>query len=424
MSEGVQEPGPARVSDDDVWRCTKLVFTASALVFLVTIALGFLNVFTTGALPRWQLLVHLHSGALGWLTLSAFGATVWLFTGRRAVSDTYVARVRWLTRALIVAFVGLIASFGIAYSQGGNTFYLLAAVAPLAALTIWATTVSFLHQLARLPVVTTPHLLTAAGFLSLAIGVTFATVIGVGRAGLLAVPDFASTGHVFGILGYQVLVITGIIEWVVRRGRGGRWTRPGALQVALGLLIGLFTPLAVLLLVAGAPEGPISILFLLGTLVLLIVVGLLFLGRVGHRALRTNPLSSGVDPWIFFATLWLAVNVAWFTLRIPLGEQPWFMPVNAHITFVGIITNLLLGVISVRTRSAGGEYSWVEPAAMWLINGGLVVFVDTRIALGTRHGALVMGTGVLLGAGWALGSLRATPAETEATAQAGVETTD
>ena len=106
MTEQVRAPGPTRVSDDGVWRVTKLVFGASALLFLVTITLGFLNVFTTGALPRWQLLVHLHSATLGWITLSAFGASVWLFTGERSVTGSYVVRVRWLARVMIVAFVG------------------------------------------------------------------------------------------------------------------------------------------------------------------------------------------------------------------------------------------------------------------------------------------------------------------------------
>ena len=108
MSEEVQSPGPDRVSDDDVWRYTKLIFGASALIFLVTITLGFLNVFTAGGLPRWQLLVHLHSATLGWMTLSVFGATVWLFTGQRAVSNAYVSRVQWLARVMVLAFVGLL----------------------------------------------------------------------------------------------------------------------------------------------------------------------------------------------------------------------------------------------------------------------------------------------------------------------------
>lgn len=412
MSETVQSSGPARVSDDEVWRVTKRVFGTSALIFLVTIVLGFLNVFTPGALPRWQLLVHLHSGALGWVTLSLFGATVWLFTGQRAVSDAYAGRVQWIARAMVVAFVGLIASFGVAFSQGGDAFYLLAVFAPLAALTIWAATLFFLHQLTRLSEVTTAHLLTATGFLVLAVAVTFATVVALGRAGLLAAPDFALTGHVFGIMGYEVLVVTGLIEWLLLRERG-RWTRAGGLQAVLGLLLGLWVPLLVVLLIAGFPEGFLSVLVIVGLLALLVLFGVVFLARIGPTALRVNPLTAGVEAWVFFATLWFTVGVLSFPARMALGDPEWWLTVNTHVVFIGIVTNLLLGVHSARTQSAHVGYTWAQPVAMWLMNGGLVIFASLFIATGSGHGALVMGTGVLLGVGWALYSLRETHADTD-----------
>jgi hypothetical protein len=423
VTEQVRTPGPTRVSDDDVWRVTKLVFGASALVFLVTITVGFLNVFTTGALPRWQLLVHLHSATLGWLTLSAFGATLWLFTGERSVTGSYVARVRWLARAMIAAFVGLIASFGIAFSQGGDAFYLLAVFAPLAALTIWAAAALFVSQLSRLPVVSTAHLLTAAGFLVLALAVVFGNVMALGRAGILSVPDFALAGHVFGIMGYQVLVVTGIIEWLVVRERGG-WTRAGALQVGLGVLLGIWMPLLLASSVAGLPEGLFPMLLVFGILVVLFLFGLLFFGRVGVQALRTDPLTAGVNAWMFFATLWFAIGVVSFPLRSVLGDPAWWMVFNAHATNVGIVTNMLFGVMAARTRFARVGSSWAQPAAMWLMNAGIVVFVGLFIATGSTHGALVMGTGVLLGVGWTLHSLRETSAETDRATKAGVETTD
>ena len=423
MSEEVQSPGPDRVSDDDVWRYTKLIFGASALIFLVTITLGFLNVFTAGGLPRWQLLVHLHSATLGWMTLSVFGATVWLFTGQRAVSNAYVSRVQWLARVMVLAFVGLIASFGIAFSEGGDAFYLLAVFAPLAAVTIWVTAVFFLHQLTHLSEVTTAHLLTAAGFLVLALAVVFGNVMALGRAGILSSPDFAGSAHVFGIMGYQVLVTTGIIEWLVVRERGG-WTRTGALQVGLGVLLGIWVPLLVLLSVAGLPEGPLPMLLLLGILVLSVLFGLIFLGRAGVKALRTDPFTAGVEAWILFATLWFVVGVLSFPLRFALGDPAWWMVANAHVTMVGIVTNMIFGVMAARTQFVRAGYAWVQPAAMWLTNVGIVVFVGLFIATGSAHGALVMGTGVLLGVGWALYSLRETSTETDTATNAGGETTD
>jgi hypothetical protein len=423
MSEGLQNRGPARVADDEVWRYTKLIFTTSALVFLVTIALGFLNVFTTGALPRWQLLVHLHSGSLGWMTVSFFGATVWLFTGDRSVNNAYPSRVRWLAGLLIVAFVGLIGSFGIAHSQGGATFSLLAVFGPFAALMIWMTALFFLGQLRRLSVVTTAHLSAAAGFFVLGIAATFATVVALGRAGLLATPDFALTGHIFSTTGFSVLLTAAIIEWLIVRDRG-HWTRAGVLQVGLGVLLGIWVPLLLIGSVAGVPGGVLSVLLLVGFNALFLLFGLVFLGRVAPKALRTNPLSAGFEAWVFFATLWFFIGLLSFPVRAALGDPDWWLTVNTHVVFIGIVTNLLFGVLSARTLSARVGYTWAQPTAMWLMNGGLVIFAALFIASGSRHGALVMGSGVLLGIVWMLLSLRETPAQAVPTAQEVDETTD
>ena len=68
-----------------------------------------------------------------------------------------------------------------------------------------------------------------------------------------------------------------------------------------------------------------------------------------------------------------------------------------HSAFVGMMTNLLLGVFSARTQDARRILPWGEPAAMWLLNLGLLVFFGLHIATGSRLGAIVMGVGVLLG---------------------------
>jgi len=423
MSNQWDTLGPARVSNDEVWRETKLIFATSLLIFLVTITLGFLNVFTSGALPRWQLLVHLHSATLGWLTLSAFGATVWLFTAERAVSDAYANRVRWLARVLIGTFIGLIASFGIAFSQGGDTVYRLAAFGPLAALAILVTAAFFLQQLRRLPVVTTAHLLTAAGFFVLGVAVTFATVMALGRAGVVGVPSFASEGHVFGILAFQLLVTTGIIEWLVVRDRG-RWTLAGALQGGLGVLLGLLVPIFVIPLVAGVPRGPLGVVLLLGIMATNVLFALVFLARVGVSALRATPLTADVEAWVFFATLWFVVVAFSFPLRIVFDDAAWWMVFNAHAAMVGIVTNLLFGVIAARTSRSDAGDSLVQTAAMWVINAGVVVFVGVFIVSGSRHGAVLMGFGLILGVGWGLASIRETRSDPNPSAPADVETTD
>ena len=75
----------------------------------------------------------------------------------------------------------------------------------------------------------------------------------------------------------------------------------------------------------------------------------------------------------------------------------WFGAVFAHVGFVGMMTNLLMGVSASRGQNADGVLSWGEPAALWGINLGIVVFLGLKIAADIRLGAIVMGIAVLIG---------------------------
>ena len=85
----------------------------------------------------------------------------------------------------------------------------------------------------------------------------------------------------------------------------------------------------------------------------------------------------------------------------------WFYVVFSHTAFVGMMTNLLLGVYALRTANTKHVVAWGEPVSMWLINLGLLVFFTLKIAADIRLGAIVMGIGVLLGVGTMLLRLRA-----------------
>ena len=54
-----------------------LLYVAMA-VFLVTIAIGIINGLDLYEFNRDQLLTHVHSGTMGWLTLGIVGGTIWL----------------------------------------------------------------------------------------------------------------------------------------------------------------------------------------------------------------------------------------------------------------------------------------------------------------------------------------------------------
>lgn len=410
MSGTRRTSGVDRVGETAVRGVTRFTFLAASLVFLVTIALGFLNIVTSGVLPRWQVLTHLHSGTVGWILLSYVGIAIWLFTGDRPVSAAYERRLKWFVWLATVAFVGLVASFAYGYSQGGGAALLpLGVFAPLAAAMIWSTAIFALAQLRRLSVVTTPHLLVAVGLLGAAIGVTLGALLGLENAvgGLLPVAyDMGTGAHVLTVLPAVTVVATGVIEWLTDTGEPTRWSRSGALQAVIGGLTCLMLPIGFTLLAVGVPEDTAGAVFL-GLLAGAVLYTLLFLARVGWRALWTNPLDGGIGAWLFFATLWFVVFMASEFGGPALGEADWVLVLRIHAFFIGVMANLLFGVIAVQTRAATTRYPWAAPAAMWLLNAGIVLFVVVEAAMGVSHGAAIMGVGVLLGVGTMIHRLQA-----------------
>ncbi|MGD2159154.1 MAG: hypothetical protein PVG32_19915, partial [Anaerolineales bacterium] len=114
-----------RVKNETVWQGIRVLFLASALLYLANIAFGFDNALTNEMIPRWQILVHAHAGTLGWVTLSAIGLAFWFFAGEREVNDAYVRWVRILTWSAIAVFSGYVLSFGLAFGLGRPWFYLM-----------------------------------------------------------------------------------------------------------------------------------------------------------------------------------------------------------------------------------------------------------------------------------------------------------
>lgn len=374
------------VTNEPVWRSTRILFLAALGFFLVNIALGFLNALTTGAIPRWQIVTHLHSAALGWFSLSVLGLAIWVFTGSRSVSDSYVTGVRSLTYLAILAVIGYVASFAIAFTQGGELLILLPIFGSGVLLVFWAATIYAFLQLRHQQVVTTVHVFVAAALLVVSIGGTMGVLIGLNRATGAGIADVGVHAPV--MLFYLLLVASAIVEWFVTEGGHGRWTRSGLIQALVLVVAALVPPIALSLdLMMLMP------IMLLGLVLFLV----LFLVRVGWKALYTNPFEPGPPAWTFFGTVWLIPVILLFPAEIAIDPPHWFLPVLAHAAFVGMMSNLLFGLLSERTTRAPRLHKWAEPGAMWVLNLGVVAFLVGKIAMDVRHGALIMGIGALLG---------------------------
>jgi len=66
--------------DQTYSRETRLLFRVALAIFTVTVAIGIFNGFHFIQLSRAVILTHVHAGTLGWITLVATGAALWLYS--------------------------------------------------------------------------------------------------------------------------------------------------------------------------------------------------------------------------------------------------------------------------------------------------------------------------------------------------------
>jgi hypothetical protein len=387
-----------RVKNDSVWQSLKILFMGSLLIFLINNFFGFDNTFKVGEIPRWQLLIHLHSASIGWITLSAIGIAIWLVTGNRDVDAGYEGRIRTLVWAAVLIFAFYVTSFGLAFSRpSGFLVALLPIFGTGAVLMLWISAIFAFSQFSKQPVLTTAHFLIAGALLTAAIGATVGMLLGLERVigQFLPLPAGDRVGAHAGMMDtYLFLVASCIVEWSLRK-EETRWSWAGLLQALLWMIGAALVPIAFFLNMVE------QILPLFG---LMLIVGMIiFLVRYGWRALVNLPRGRGIKSWAFFGTLWLIIYMGLFLFGIvgtggDFTKLPtWFGAAFVHIGFAGMMTNLIMSVVYSRGQEGAGVLSWGEPVSFWAINLGIIAFIGLKIAADIRYGAMIMGLGILLG---------------------------
>lgn len=386
-----------RVQNDSVWGSLRILFIGSGLLFLINNYFGFTNSLTAGEIPRPNLLIHLHAGSIGWITLSAIGIAIWVLTGDREVSPVYESRIRSLVWAAVIIFALYIPNFWLAFSGVGRSVVALLPIFGAAAvIVLWISAIYALSQLRNQSVVTTVQILAAGALLVAAIGATVGMLLGMERAigRFLPLPEADRVGAHAGMMDtYLFLVAGAVIEWFTMEDRKERWSIAGLIQAVAWAVGASLVPIAFF---------TNSVPVLLPVFLVLLLLGLvIFLARIAWRAILAGPTAEGGKSWTFFGTIWLVVFMALFLWAVSQMDfslmPPWFGAVFAHSGFVGMMTNLLLGVLAARAFASREVFSWGEPTAMWLLNLGLLVFFALKIAMDVRLGAIVMGVGVVLG---------------------------
>lgn len=385
----------ARVSNEAVWRQLRIIFIGSALLFLINNFVGFANAFTEGAINRGQILVHLHAGSIGWITLSAIGFGIWVVTGQRQVGPDYERQVQRLGWAAVIAFACYVPNFWLAFGPVGLTV-LLPIFGTLSVIVLWWAAIFVIGQLRQQDTLTTIQLLAAGALLVASIGATVGALLGLERVIGLFLPISGERvgAHAAMMDTYLFLVAAAVVEWAVRPRSEQRWSWAGAAQAIVWVIGATLVPISFFLNLVDVLLPIFGILLLAGMAI--------FLARTAWRALLAGPIAGGARAWTFFGTAWLVVYMGFFMWIVSSGGDfaalpSWFPPVFAHAGFVGMMTNIVLAVHFQRADASRSLAAWAEPTALWVMNLGLIAFLALKIASDVRIGALVMGVGVVLG---------------------------
>ena len=353
-------------------------------VFVVTVSIGIANGLDAVEFDRNAILTHVHSGTLGWITLTLVATAAWLY---RSMDRRLAITLGVLVPVYVAAFYTTL--FGLRAITG--TLLLLA----IAWLVAWA------WGAYRSGERTMPRLAVALGLTMFALGSLLGVLIQIGFATSAAlVPGDSVGAHASTqVFGYVVVAAMGFIEWVVLDPRGisrGAAVQIGALVVgAVVLMLGLLT-------------GTTMIAGLVYLLAGIIGVGV-FAVRTWPTALRTDWMRAGpvraaaiASVWIVVALILYMVVIGQFIVaegdiaKINVG----ILTATDHSVFIGTITNLMLGFTFALAARGSVRWASADQVVFWAMNGGLVVFVIGLIANSAelkRIGAPVMGLAILIG---------------------------
>ena len=356
-----------------------LVLVAMA-VFVVNIAIGILNGADAVDFDRNQILTHVHAGTVGWMTLTNVASTFLLFRA----SD----------RRLVIALAVLVPLYVLAFYTGSFPLRAIGGVALLVAIGwllawVWQQYLAGERSLPRLAVTLG---LTSFGY-GAVVGVLIQVSLAMGQAIL---PGDAIGAHASAMtFGYLVLVAFGLIEWRLLGTRD--LPRAGLVQIVALFAGGLIISVGLLAGQAQAAGG----IYLLTQLVSVV----LFVVRVWPRSLRVRWLDGDPIRHVAAATVWVVGALALFMYLVfsfitaADPTDPSAFPLNVliasdHAVYIGVITNIVLGLLSLLVLGADDRRSWIGHIIFWGVNLGLAVFVAGLIIDTSeikRIGAPVMG---------------------------------
>lgn len=376
----------------------RLYGTAMAL-FLVTIAIGILNGLDAVDFNHDQILTHVHSGTLGWISLTIVASAAWYLRG----IDT---RLAWALGIIVPLYI-------LAFYVAIPSLRAIAGGALLIAivwLVLWAWRATM-----------TNRSMTA---LALALGLTtftYGAIIGVLRQIQLAggPSPFPASADIVGahasamVFSYLILVAMGLLEWRVLATTGR--PRGGVAQLVLLFAGGLIISLSLLFLPADAQQAPGGVYLLVELIAVVIFAIRIVPAAVRIEWSRASPARHFAASSIFVvvATAIFLIVIYKFISDPSIVNDPTpvigILTASDHAAFIGVITNLMLGLLYVFTADRPDRWPWAGQVVFWGMNLGLIVFIIGlvgNIVIAKEIGAPIMGVALLLGLAMAADRLR------------------
>ncbi|MBI4259165.1 MAG: hypothetical protein HY658_01240 [Actinobacteria bacterium] len=372
----------------------RALFAGSMAMYLITVVVGILNGLDLVEFDHDTLMTHVHSGALGWISLGVFASTLRMFSEGDQVSAKQARLARGLAAYSPLAVAFLVAAFwsGVHWLRPVGGALTLAAILGVATWAIrqWK---EGRRTVARLAMI--------AALVSLAVGAIVGVVLGLATAGAFELSEGMYAAHpATMIVGFLVVAGMAIGEWkLMPEQRTASSSRAGVAQVGCLFLAGIVLAVGALF----------DILPLIALNLPLEVAGIvIFLARLRKplRAVRWTVRGSG--RLFGLSVAFLAVNIGLIVYLIGAyaddfdAVPAWLIFALGHSMFIGVMTNALLGVLHDASGARRHVAAWADDVAFFGVNLGVTGFVVGLLlqeAVLKRSFAPIMGVAILVSLG-------------------------
>lgn len=403
------------------WPAARVTFMASLLLFVITIVVGILNGLDLYTPDHDTLLTHVHAGTLGWITLAATGAALLMFA-RSDADDSETRRSMVMAWTMTIAIAAYVIAFFAGDRIPGDRIQRPIVGTILFIVVVWFAVWLFganrraeHSSVARLGLILSWIALLVGSVLGVALGIytSQGEIPGLADETAAAVAE----GHPPAmVIGFLILAAMAVIEWLFRGHTPLREDRLGAAQMWILFAAGMLANIGFLGRMEEELLGPANLLMIVGIVILIV--------RYRSLLLPAGWKDSGPGAFPRIGSLFLVVYVILGTVLIVqvvggsidfdalTSSQLGLLLAFDHSMFIGVMTNVLFGVIVLRGLHRT-SITTVDKVALWGVNVGIIGFIVGLLIVSApvkRISTPIMGISLLVGIGGYLMEMRS-PAE-------------